>query len=189
MNLKTCPLGLGIMSDKVKEYMALRNAIRQEMKSESDENKKQELNQRQTAMKLVCNSGLGVVVYTRYCSGSLFSSKEFNKVKKGKKGPFFNKAKALQEKYGNDNMFILTARPAEAAQAIQIFLEGVGLNVKLENIIGLEDGRPQAKAKVIVEKAAENAKVTMKHFEDAVKKVREQKDLKIGQKVELSAFR
>ena len=40
-----------------------------------------------------------------------------------------------------------------------------------------------------VEKAAENAKVTMKHFEDAIKKVREQKDLKIGQKVELSAFR
>ena len=40
-----------------------------------------------------------------------------------------------------------------------------------------------------VEKAAENAKVTMKHFEDAVKKVREQKDLKIAQKVELSAFR
>ena len=40
-----------------------------------------------------------------------------------------------------------------------------------------------------VEKAAESAKVTMKHFEDAVKKVREQKDLKIGQKVELSAFR
>ena len=40
-----------------------------------------------------------------------------------------------------------------------------------------------------VEKAAESAKVTMKHFEDAIKKVREQKDLKIGQKVELSAFR
>ena len=40
-----------------------------------------------------------------------------------------------------------------------------------------------------VEKSAETAKVTMKHFEDAIKKVREQKDLKIGQKVELSAFR
>ena len=40
-----------------------------------------------------------------------------------------------------------------------------------------------------VEKSADDAKVTMKHFEDAVKKVREQKDLKIGQKVELSAFR
>ena len=34
-----------------------------------------------------------------------------------------------------------------------------------------------------------NAKVTMRHFEDAIKKVREQKDLKISQKVELSAFR
>ena len=40
-----------------------------------------------------------------------------------------------------------------------------------------------------VEKAADDAKVTMRHFEDAIKKVREQKDLKIGQKVELSAFR
>jgi len=40
-----------------------------------------------------------------------------------------------------------------------------------------------------IEKSAATAKVTMKHFEDAVKKVREQKDLKIGQKVELSAFR
>ena len=40
-----------------------------------------------------------------------------------------------------------------------------------------------------VEKSAADAKVTMKHFEDAVKKVREQKDLKIAQKVELSAFR
>jgi len=40
-----------------------------------------------------------------------------------------------------------------------------------------------------VEKDAESAKVTMKHFEEAVRKVREQKDLKIGQKVELSAFR
>jgi len=39
------------------------------------------------------------------------------------------------------------------------------------------------------EKSSDNAKVTMRHFEDAIKKVREQKDLKIGQKVELSAFR
>ncbi len=47
----------------------------------------------------------------------------------------------------------------------------------------------QKKEVAKVEKDAESAKVTMKHFEDAVKKVREQKDLKIGQKVELSAFR
>ncbi|MBM3895368.1 MAG: CDC48 family AAA ATPase [Thaumarchaeota archaeon] len=40
-----------------------------------------------------------------------------------------------------------------------------------------------------VEKTAANAKVTMKHFEEAVKKVRDQKDLKIGQKVVASYYR
>ena len=34
-----------------------------------------------------------------------------------------------------------------------------------------------------------SARIKMSDFETAVKKVREQKDLKIGQKVELSAFR
>jgi len=40
-----------------------------------------------------------------------------------------------------------------------------------------------------VEKSADSARVSMRLFDDAIKKVREQKDLKIGQKVELSAFR
>jgi len=47
----------------------------------------------------------------------------------------------------------------------------------------------QGKEVAKIEKSAESAKITMKNFEDAVKKVREQKDLKIAQKVELSAFR
>jgi len=63
---------------------------------------------------------------------------------------------------------------------------------EVRSISGAEEKAMKAKEEkeiAIVEKAAENAKVTMKHFEDAIKKVREQKDLKIGQKVELSAFR
>jgi transitional endoplasmic reticulum ATPase len=40
-----------------------------------------------------------------------------------------------------------------------------------------------------VEKSSENAKVTMKHFEEAVKKVREQKDLKVGEKLVASYYR
>jgi len=40
-----------------------------------------------------------------------------------------------------------------------------------------------------VEKNATKAKVTMKHFEEAVKKVRDQKDLKLGQKVVASYYR
>ena len=48
------------------------------------------------------------------------------------------------------------------------------------------DTHPEVKE---AEKASEGAKVTMKHFEEAVKKVREQKDLKIGQKVVASYYR
>ena len=40
-----------------------------------------------------------------------------------------------------------------------------------------------------IEKTADNARVTMNHFEQAVKKVKDQKDLKIGQKVVASYYR
>ncbi len=48
------------------------------------------------------------------------------------------------------------------------------------------DSHPEIKE---IEKSSTDAKVTMKHFEEAVKKVREQKDLKIGQKVVASYYR
>ncbi|MDA0756933.1 MAG: CDC48 family AAA ATPase [Crenarchaeota archaeon] len=40
-----------------------------------------------------------------------------------------------------------------------------------------------------IEKKAENAKITMKHFEEAVRKVREQKDLKMNDKLVASYYR
>ena len=88
-------------------------------------------------------------------AGAKFDYSEFSKVKGGKKGPFFSKALKLVKKYGNKDVFILTARPQEAAPAIQKFLKGIGLDIKPENIIGLEDGKPEAKAEFIVDKAAE----------------------------------
>lgn len=75
--------------------------------------------------------------------------------------------------------------PTKNADLIVEEKEVRGLSVEDEKAAKSKEEKEIA----IVEKAAENAKVTMKHFEDAVKKVREQKDLKIGQKVELSAFR
>jgi len=48
------------------------------------------------------------------------------------------------------------------------------------------DNHPDVKE---AEKAAEKAKITMKHFEEGVKKVRDQKDLKLGQKVVASYYR
>ena len=48
------------------------------------------------------------------------------------------------------------------------------------------DNAPDPKA---VEEKASNAKVTMKHFEEAAKKVKEQKDLKLGEKLVASYYR
>jgi transitional endoplasmic reticulum ATPase len=48
------------------------------------------------------------------------------------------------------------------------------------------DSHPDVKD---IEKKDVDAKVTMKHFEEAVKKVREQKDLKMGEKLVASYYR
>jgi len=48
------------------------------------------------------------------------------------------------------------------------------------------DAHPDVKE---VEKSASDTKVTMKHFEEATKKIRDQKDLKIGQKLVASYYR
>ena len=48
------------------------------------------------------------------------------------------------------------------------------------------DSHPDVKD---IEKSAIDAKITMKHFEEAVKKVREQKDLKLGEKLVASYYR
>ena len=87
--------------------------------------------------------------------GAKFNFEEFKKVIKGKKGPFFELAQKIKGKFGNKDIFILTARPQEAANAIHVFLKGSGLNIRQDNIIGLEDGRPEAKAEWILGKVNE----------------------------------
>ena len=87
--------------------------------------------------------------------GAEFDFSEFSKVMEGAKGPMFDKAIARNKKFGNDNVFILTARPANSKYAIHEFLKGIGLDIKLENIFGLGDGTAIAKAKWVVGKVAE----------------------------------
>jgi hypothetical protein len=84
-----------------------------------------------------------------------FDFSEFSKVVNGSKGPFFEKAMARNKKFGNKNVFILTARPANSANAIHEFLKGIGLDIPLANITGLANSSPQAKADWVVGKAAE----------------------------------
>jgi predicted ABC-type ATPase len=87
--------------------------------------------------------------------GAQFDFREFSKVIDGKEGPLLNVAKMINEAKGDRNMFVLTARPPEAAASIHEFLKSMGLDIPIENITGLADGAPAAKARWMVEKAAE----------------------------------
>ena len=87
--------------------------------------------------------------------GASFDFSEFNKVIGGKRGPLFDKLKKAVDKYTNKNVFILTARPAESAPAIYAWLKSEGVTLIENNIVGLANGSPQAKANWIVSKAAE----------------------------------
>ena len=87
--------------------------------------------------------------------GAKFDFSEFNKVVQGRRGPLFNKLKKAVDKFGNSNVYILTARTPEAATAIHEWLKSEGITLKFENIVGLADGAAQAKANWIVGKAAE----------------------------------
>ena len=87
--------------------------------------------------------------------GAGFDFSEFNKVIGGKKGPLFDLAVKRQGKFGTGDIFILTARPQAAAPAIHAFLKGLGLDIPLKNIVGLENGSPIAKADWVMRKAGE----------------------------------
>ena len=87
--------------------------------------------------------------------GAKWDFSEFNKVVDGKKGPLFDLMKKMKEAAGERDMFILTARAPEAVPAIHRFLKEMGVDIPIENIKGLGDSSPNAKAEFIVEKAAE----------------------------------
>ena len=87
--------------------------------------------------------------------GAEFDFSEFEKVTKGAKGPMFEKAVARNRKFGNNNVFILTARTQAAAEPIHEFLKAIGLDIPLKNIVGLGNSTPEAKARWVVGKAAE----------------------------------
>jgi hypothetical protein len=87
--------------------------------------------------------------------GAEFDFSEFSKVVGGKPGPMVEKMKKMIGKFGSDNFFILTARPANAAGPIHEFLSSIGIDIPIENITGLGNGNAQAKADWMIGKAAE----------------------------------
>jgi phosphoglycolate phosphatase-like HAD superfamily hydrolase len=107
--------------------------------------------------------------------GAVFDFAEFSKVVEGKKGPLFDVAKKIADARGSEDLFVLTARPQDAAGPIQEFLASVGLNIPLQNITGLADGKAQAKADWVINKFAEGYN-DFYFTDDATKNVKAVKD-------------
>jgi len=87
--------------------------------------------------------------------GASFDFSQFENVKGAEKGPLADLALKRQGKFGGGDIFVLTARPQASAPAIKMFLDGIGLNIPMENITGLENGSPQAKANWVLQKTGE----------------------------------
>ena len=87
--------------------------------------------------------------------GAVFDFSEFSKVVNGKPGPMVEKMKKMIGKFGPENFFILTARPANAAGPIHEFLSSIDIDIPLENITGLGSSLAQSKADWMTAKAAE----------------------------------
>ena len=109
-------------------------------------------------------------------AGATFDFSQFEKVKGAKPGPILPKVKDLAGKYGTDQIHILTARPQSAAAAIQAFMKANGLDIKTENITGLEDGTPQAKRDFIIKKLAEGYNDFF-FSDDSIQNVKEVKNI------------
>ena len=87
--------------------------------------------------------------------GYTFDFSDFNIVRDGKPGPLLDIAKKIQAARGTEDVFVLTARAPESQGPIKEFLDSLGLNIPLSNITGLGQSTGAAKAKWVVEKAAE----------------------------------
>jgi len=108
-------------------------------------------------------------------AGAQFDFSEFSQVVDGKPGPMVEKMKKMIAKFGNENFFILTARPANAAVPIKNFLNTIGIDIPIENITGLGSSLAQSKADWMTAKAAEGYN-DFYFADDAIQNVKAVKD-------------
>ena len=116
-------------------------------------------------------------------AGYEFDFSDFAKVRGGKEGPLLQKMKNQIAKYGNNNVFVLTARQQDSAEPIKQWLKTQGIDIPLKNITGLGKSEGQAKGEWMLQKFAEGYN-DMYFVDDAlpnveaVKKVLDNLDIK-----------
>jgi len=109
--------------------------------------------------------------------GWIMDFTDFNKVTNGKPGPLINKLKNQIEKYGNEWIYILTARHSDSEEAIYNWLLSQNIELKLENIVGLGDSTGEAKAKWIQDNLIESGVNDIYFVDDALGNVRAVKEM------------
>ena len=108
--------------------------------------------------------------------GGEFDFSEFEMVREGEPGPFFDKFVKRMKKYGPKDNFILTARPKESAEHIHMWLKMEGYEIPLENIKALGNSTAEAKALWILEKFGEGYN-DFYFADDAIANVKEVKNV------------
>jgi len=102
---------------------------------------------------------------------------DFNKVTNGTPGPLIDKLKNQINKYGNDSVYILTARHKDSEEAIMLWLLGQDIELKRNNIIGLGNSTGEAKAKWIQNNLIETGVNDIYFVDDAFSNVQAVKEM------------
>tara|TARA_R100001377_G_C3117052_1_gene84644 strand:+ start:37 stop:582 length:546 start_codon:yes stop_codon:yes gene_type:complete len=102
---------------------------------------------------------------------------DFNQVTDGKPGPLYYKLRNQINKYGNDSVYILTARHQDSEEAIMKWLLEHGIELKQENIIGLGNSTGESKAKWIQDNLIDNGVNDIYFVDDAFSNVKAVKDM------------
>jgi hypothetical protein len=102
---------------------------------------------------------------------------DFNKVTNGKPGPLINKLRNQIKKYGNESIYILTARHSDSEEAIMLWLLVQNIELKRENIVGLGDSTGKSKAKWIQDNLINNGINDIYFVDDAFSNVKAVKDM------------
>ena len=102
---------------------------------------------------------------------------DFNKVTNGTPGPLIGKLKNQINKYGNEWVYILTARHSDSAEAIYNWLLSQNIELKQENIIGLGNSTGEAKAEWIQENLIKSGINDIYFVDDAFSNVKAVKEM------------
>jgi len=102
--------------------------------------------------------------------------KDFVNVRGGTEGPLMQKLRNQIQKYGVENVFVLTARQQQAATAIHGWLKSKGIDIPIENITGLGNSTGEAKAMWMLEKFSQGYN-DMYFVDDAMSNVKAVKNV------------